>query len=149
MINGEGASSEENQAEGERRKGEGKLVTSVAGEPIVQVHFPDRNHQIDADGECRSSGEESDQNEQSANKFGKGGQVGGPARQSQAGDKLHVVMEPSEDLVISVSDHDGTQREAHGEESEWLQTIEVAQGFLRKEELDYRKMKRIPKYLFG
>jgi hypothetical protein len=58
-------------------------------------------------------------------------------------------MESSEDLVIAVSDHDGTQREAHGEESEWLQTIEVAQGFLRKEELDYRKMKRIPKYLFG
>jgi hypothetical protein len=58
-------------------------------------------------------------------------------------------MEPTEDLVVPVSDHDSAQREAHGEESEWLQTIEVAQGFLRKEELDYRKMKRIPKYLFG
>jgi hypothetical protein len=58
-------------------------------------------------------------------------------------------MESSEDLVIAVSDHDSAKREPHGEESEWLQTIEVAQGFLRKEELDYRKMKRIPKYLFG
>jgi len=149
VINGEGASSEENQAEGERRKGEGKLVTSVAGEPIVQVHFPDRNHQIDADGECRRPGEESNQNEQASKKFGKGGQVSGPTGQSQAGYELYVVMEPSEDFVIAVSDHDGAQREAHGEESEWLQTIEVAQrGSSEDREARVSQQNRIPKYGF-
>jgi hypothetical protein len=33
--------------------------------------------------------------------------------------------------VVPVSDHDSAQREAHGEESEGLQTIEVAQRVLR------------------
>src|SRR6266849_7751623 len=149
VVNGERASPEENQGEGERRKREGKLVASIAGKPVVQVHFPDRNRQIDADGECRSPGEESDQNEQAANKFGQGGQVGSPAGQSQAGYKLHVVMEPSEDLVIAVSDHDGAQREAHGEESDWLQTIEVAQRVPSGERRPrLSQEKRILKYLF-
>jgi len=49
-----------------------------------------------------------------------------------------------------VSDHDSAKRDPHGEESEGLQTIEVAQRIPPDEEnLDYRKMKRIPKYLFG
>jgi hypothetical protein len=40
-------------------------------------------------------------------------------------------MESSENLVIAVSDHDSAKREPHGEESEGLQTIEVAQRVLR------------------
>ncbi len=40
-------------------------------------------------------------------------------------------MKSAEDLVVSVADHNGAQGQTHAEESERLQTIEVAQRFLR------------------
>jgi hypothetical protein len=38
------------------------------------------------------------------------------------------MVKASEDLVISMAKHDGTQGEAHDEKREGLQTIEVVQG---------------------
>jgi hypothetical protein len=38
-----------------------------------------------------------------------------------------MVVESAEDFVISVADHDGAEGEAHDEEREGLQAVEVAQ----------------------
>src|ERR1700735_1413528 len=43
-----------------------------------------------------------------------------------------MVVQASENLVVSVDNHDGSQSHTHEEQSQWLQTIEVAQEVLRR-----------------
>jgi len=43
-------------------------------------------------------------------------------------------MKSAKDLVVSVADHHGAKRQTHDEQSERLQTIEVAQRFLRRKQ---------------
>ena len=61
-----------------------------------------------------------------AEEFGEGGEVGRPARESEAGDQVSVVMKSAENLVVTVDEHNCTQGEAHDEKREGLQAIEVA-----------------------
>ena len=63
-----------------------------------------------------------------AEKFGEGRNVTQPCRQAQAGDDLSVVVQASKNFVITVSDHDGAQGQAHDQKSKRLQAIEIAQG---------------------
>jgi hypothetical protein len=43
-------------------------------------------------------------------------------------------MKSAKDLVASAGDHNGAKRQTHDEQSERLQTIEVAQRFLRRKQ---------------
>jgi hypothetical protein len=40
---------------------------------------------------------------------------------------VHVIMQVTKQILITVCQHDGAQREAHDNEGEWLRAIEVAQ----------------------
>ena len=95
------------------------------------MDFPDGYAQIDTDGEGGEASEESGQNHQAAKELSLGGP---PQRQSEARDKLRGIMKSAKDLVASVADHNGAKRQTHDEQSERLQTIEVAQRFLRRKQ---------------
>ena len=44
------------------------------------------------------------------------------------------MLKSAEDLVVSVADHNGAKGQTHADESERLQTIEVAHRFLRRKQ---------------
>jgi len=44
------------------------------------------------------------------------------------------MMTSAKDLVVSVADHNGAKRRTHDEQSERLQTIEVAHRFLPRKQ---------------
>jgi hypothetical protein len=49
-----------------------------------------------------------------------------------------MLLQPPENLMVSVADHYGAQGESHDEERERLQAIEVAQGIPpEKDSIDY------------
>ena len=128
MVEGDGAGTEEDEGEGEGGQSQGKFVAAVAHQPVVEVHLGDGDGHVDADGASSHASEQAQQDEQAANEFGEGGEVGGPGRESEAGDNLSMVVKSAEDFVISVADHDRAEGEAHDEEREGLQAVEVAQS---------------------
>ena len=93
----------------------------------MEVHSGDGDGEIDADGEGSHPGKQTQEHEQTAEKFGEGGEVGTPCGKSQAGDELNVMMQAAENFMVSVVDDDGTEHETHNEERQGLQAIEVAQ----------------------
>jgi hypothetical protein len=126
VIEGDGAGAEEDEGKCEGGESQGEFVSSVARESIMEVHLGDGDGEIDADAKSSNAGEQAEQQEQSAEELSKGRDVGGPARESEAGDEVGVVMESAENLVVSMDKHDGAESEAHDEEREGLQAIEVA-----------------------
>jgi len=122
------AATEEDEAEGEGGKSEGEFVAVLAHQSIVEMNFRNGHAQIDADSEGRGAGEQAEEYENTAEKLGESGKIGGPGGKSEAGDKVSVLLKSAENLVISVSDHDGAKGETHDEKCEGLQTIEVAQA---------------------
>jgi hypothetical protein len=52
-------------------------------------------------------------------------------------DELNMVLQSSENFVVSVAEHDGTEGEAQDEKRERLQAVEVAHGILRRKTIDY------------
>src|SRR5580700_5624651 len=92
----------------------------------MEVHLDYGDGEVDADSEGRDACEQAEQDKDGAKEFGEGRDVGGPGRETEAGDKLSVVVESAENFVVSVDEHDGAQGEAHDEECEKLQAIEVA-----------------------
>ena len=104
----------------------------------MEVHLGDGDGEIDADAESRNPGEEAEQHEHSAEELGKGRDVCRPARKSEAGDEVGVVVESAENFVVSVDKHDGAESETHDKEREGLQAIEVAQsGSSGERKIDY------------
>jgi hypothetical protein len=128
VIEGDRPAAEKDQGKGESRKGEGKFVSVLAHQSVVEVNFGDGNAEIETDGKTGDAGEQADEYQQAAKEFGEGGEVSGPGGKSQADDELHVMVKASEDFVISVAKHNGAQGKAHDKEGEGLQAIEVVQG---------------------
>jgi hypothetical protein len=108
----------------------------------MEVNFGDGHGHIDANGKSGGAGKQADEDEDTAEKFGKGGKVGAPGGQTQAGDELNVVGKSAEDLVVTVCGHDGAQGEPHNEKSEGLQAIKVTQVISSEEtiEIDYSSL---------
>ena len=128
VVEGDGAGAEENEGEGEGGQGKGEFVSAVAHQSVVEVDLGDGYGQIDADGKSSHASEQAQQDEQAAEEFSEGREVGGPGRESEAGDELSVVLQSAENFVVSVIDYDGAKSEAHHEERERLQAVEVAQS---------------------
>lgn len=128
MIESNCSAPEEDEAESESSEGQGKFVAMFAHESIVEVDFRNRNGKINADSEGRGAGEQANEDEQPAEELGEGGKIGGPGGKSEAGDEVSMLLKSAENLVISVSDHDGAKRKAHDKKREGLQSIEVAQA---------------------
>lgn len=106
----------------------------------MEVDFRNRNGKINADSESRGAGEQANEDEQPAEELGEGGKIGGPGGKSEAGDEVSMLLKSAENLVISVSDHDGAKRKAHDKKCEGLQSIEVAQAMPpEKENIDYSR----------
>ena len=126
VVEGDGAGAEENEGEGEGGQSKGEFVSAVAHQSVVEVDLGDGYGQIDADGKSSHAGEQAQQDEQAAKEFSEGREVGGPGRESEAGDELSVVLQSAENFVVSVIDYDGAKSEAHHEERERLQAVEVA-----------------------
>ncbi len=113
MIESNRTAAEEDETECQSRKCQRELVPVITDESIVKMDFGDGDRQINADGKsCRTS-KKSNQNQDAAEEFRKGGKIGGPGRQAEAGNKLSMVMKAAEYFGISVSDHDGAESEAH------------------------------------
>jgi hypothetical protein len=113
MVQRDGAGAEENKSKSKSSDGKGELEAAIAGQAIVQMHFPNGDREIDADGEGGSAGKETGQDQQSTEKLREGGKVSCPGWQTQAAYELGVMMKASENFVISVRDHDGAERDAH------------------------------------
>jgi len=128
VVEGDRAGAEEDQSEGQRGCGQGELESVIAGQAIVQVHFPDRDHEVHADGESRDPGKESRQYAQAAQEFREGRNVAHPMGQTKACHEVGVVMQAAENFVIAVDDHDRAQGKTHDKKRKWLQAFRVAQG---------------------
>ena len=140
VVEGDGASAEEDEAKGQRGQRQREFVAAVAQQSVMEVYFCDSHRQIDADGKSGAAGEQPEEHEEAAKELGKGGEIRHPGRESKAGDDLNVVVKSTEDLLISVSDHHGAEGQAHDEKSERLQAIEVAQMVPPAERgIDYSK----------
>jgi len=120
VIEGDGAASQEDESECERGQSQREFVSAVAHQTVVEVDFDDGDAEVDTDGKSSHASEQAQQDEQAAEEFGEGGEVGGPGRESEAGYKLSMVVESPENLVVSVVEHDGAQGEAHDQECERL-----------------------------
>ena len=107
----------------------------LAHQSVVKVDFSDGNGQIDADGESGGPGEQAKEHEQTTEKLREGGKISGPRGQSEAGDEVSMLLKSTENLVVSVSDHDGAKGETHEKKCEGLQAIEVAQGVPFREKI--------------
>lgn len=106
----------------------------------MEVDFRNGNGKINADSESRGAGEQANEDEEPAEELGEGGKIGGPGGKSEAGNEVSMLLKSAEDLVISVSDHDGAKRKAHEKKCEGLQSIEVAQAMPpEKENIDYSR----------
>jgi len=132
MVEGDRSSAEKDKSKSKGCQGQRKFVSVLTHQSVVKVNFGDGDGQIDADGKSGRSSEQAEENEQAAKELGKGGEVGCPPGQAEARDQLNVVVKSSENLLISVTDHDSAQSKAHDKERKRLQTIEVAQVFLRQ-----------------
>jgi len=146
VVEGDRSSAEKDKSKSKSGKSQRKFVSVLAHQSVVQVNFDNGDGQIDADGKSRRASEQAQENEQAAKELGKGRKVGSPARKTQAGDELNVMVESSENLLISVTDHDGAKGQAHDEERERLQTIKVAQVSppAERQRLKTRKTDRLP-----
>ena len=103
----------------------------IAGQSIVQMHFPDRDAEVHADGESRDAGKESRQYEQAAEEFREGRNVAQPVGKTKTRHEVSVVMQASENFVVAMHDHNGAQGQTHEKKRKWLQAFRVAQGDLR------------------
>ena len=140
VVEGDGASAKEDEAKGQRGERQREFVSPVTQQSVMEVYFCDSHRQIDADGKSGAAGEQPEEHEEAAKELGKGGEIGHPGRESKAGDELNVVVKSTEDFLISVGDHHGAEGQAHDEQSERLQAIEVAQMVPPAERgIDYSK----------
>jgi hypothetical protein len=131
VVQSNGAGAEEDQSKSQSGYRERELDSVITGQSIVQVHLPDRDAEIYADGKSRDAGEESRQDEQAAQEFREGRNVAQPAGKTETGHEIGVVMQAAENVMVAMHDHDGAQGEAHEKKREWLQAFRVAQRDLR------------------
>src|SRR5208282_3792915 len=132
MIQGNRAGSKEDQGERHGCECKRELVSGSAGpsqQSVVQVHLPDGDREVNANGEGGTAREEARQYHNAAEKLDEGRNISQPGGDAQARHKLCRVVQPNY-FVIAVRGHDGPQGQAQDEKSERLQTIEVAQGIL-------------------
>jgi len=120
VVEGDWAGSEKDEGEGESSQSEREFVSALTGQSIVEMYLPDCDAHIDANGKGRYTGKKSEQHQDAAEKLGKGGEVTPPPGKSQAGYEVGVVLEPAEDLVIPVGDHNGSEDKAHDQQRERL-----------------------------
>lgn len=125
MVEGDRSSAEEDEGESEGSQSEREFVSAVAHQAVVDVHLGNGDGQVDADREGSYTSEQAQQDEQAAKELGEGRKVRGPGRESEAGDELRVMLQSTENFVVSVADHDGAEGEAHDEKRKRLQAIEV------------------------
>ena len=139
MIEGDWTATEKDEGECESGQSQGKFVSAVAHQPIVEMNLDDGDGQINADGKGSHASEEPQQDKEAAKEFGEGGKVSAPGGKSEAGHELNVVVKAAENFVVSVVEDDGAKDEAHDEEREGLKAIEVAQVVPpgEKEKIDY------------
>ena len=116
MVEGNGAGAEEDKGESQGGQPEREFGCAGAHQSVVDVDFGDGDAKVYADGKGGNASEQAQQDEQAAKEFGEGGEVGGPSREPEAGDKLSMVVKSAENLVVSVVEHDGAQGEAHDKE---------------------------------
>jgi len=134
VVKGNWAGAEKGQAECQSGQSQREFVAAVAHQSMVEMHFGDGDCHIDTNGQGGKASEQADQNEKAAKKFGEGRKISAPAGQTEAGDELNMMMKAAENLLVSVADHDRAECETHNQKREGLQTIEVAQEFLRWKE---------------
>ena len=75
VIERNGTGTEEDQGEGKGGGGKGKLITVVTRQSVVPVHFPDGNAKVDEQDEGSGAGEESSENQDTAQKLAEGRDV--------------------------------------------------------------------------
>lgn len=131
MVQSDGAGAEEDQSKSQSGYRQRELHSVIAGQSIVQVHFPDRDNEIYADGESRDAGKESRQYEQAAEEFREGRNVAQPVGKTKTRHEVGVVMQAAENFVVAMHDHDDAQGKTHEKKRKWLQAFRVAQRDLR------------------
>jgi hypothetical protein len=129
VVESDWPGAEEDKSKRQSGQGKRKLGAAVSHQAVMKVNFGDGDGHIDANGKSRDAGEQAKQNQEAAKELGESGEIRGPAGESQADYELHMVVKAAENFVVSVVDEYGAQGEAHDEERERLQAIEVAQLF--------------------
>jgi hypothetical protein len=131
VVQGDGTSAEKDQSKGQSGHRERELESVIAGQSIVQVHFPDRDAEVHADGESRDAGKESSKYQQAAKEFREGRNVAQPVGKTETRDEVGVMMQASENFVVAMHDHNGAQGQTHEKKRKGLQAFRVAQRGLR------------------
>ena len=94
---------------------------------MVKVDLGYGDGEVDADSKSSDASEQTDQDEQAAQEFSEGREIGRPARKTEALDELNVMVKSAKNFVVSVAHHDSAEGQAHNEQRNGLQAIEVAQ----------------------
>ncbi len=129
-VQRDGTCPKEGQCKSNRRQRKRELVTALAEQAVLPMHFPDGYGHVDQDGECGETSEESHDHQDASKEFRTGGQVRHPARQAQAADHVHVVLHASEEFLRAVAYHYGSECDSHHEQRQRLQAVKVAQWIL-------------------
>jgi hypothetical protein len=128
VIESDRACAEEDQSKSQRGCGQGELESVIARQPIVQVHLPDRDNEVHADGESRDPGKESRQNEEAAQELREGRNVAHPLGQTKTCHEFGVLMQAAENFVVAMHDHNRAESETHDKKRKGLQAFRVEQG---------------------
>ena len=120
VVEGNGAGAEKDQCECDCCGCHGKLIPGAIGraqQPTVQMHFPDCDAEINARGSRGRTGEESDDKKQPAEELRECRDIAEPGGKSHAANGVREAVQPTENLVIAMSGHDGAERHTHHEKS--------------------------------
>jgi hypothetical protein len=83
----------------------------------MQMHFPDGDAEINADGDGSGASEQSNEEQQPTEQFGECRHISQPRGKAHAADGMSEAAQPAEDFVIAMDGHDGAKRDAQHEQS--------------------------------
>src|SRR5215469_1970792 len=95
VVEGDRAGAKEDQGKRDGGGGHWELVPRTIGRPqksVVEMHFPDGDAEIDADGEGSGVSEESDHEQQAAEELCEGRDIAQPIGKSHAADGMREPM---------------------------------------------------------
>src|SRR5581483_2011694 len=85
----------------------------------------------------RDAGDQSGNDQDSAEEFSKRGKIGEPPGESETAHELHMMVKAAKYFGISVRDHNGAQHNAEHEQRQWLKSVEVGHIILRKNRVQH------------
>lgn len=122
-VEGEGSCSVEAEHDGDGSEFSDVVVDAKA---LVDSYGEERDQHVDGDEGRGEAGEESEEDEDAADKFGEGRDVAEPVGKPEADDVVDEVMQRGvgRDLLVSVNDHGESEDEAQQQGPPGLKVVQ-------------------------